>query len=59
MPRKSYEQIAEAAYTAFVNKALELDPMLRSLPWDQVEEDEKECWLEVVKQTSAELALAH
>ncbi|MDF3821686.1 hypothetical protein P3G55_17410 [Leptospira sp. 96542] len=56
---KSFEQIAQATYAAFVKKALQLDPTLKSLPWEEVDEKEKQCWLEAVKQTSAELALVH
>lgn len=55
---KSFEQIAQATYNAFVKKALDLEPTLTSLPWEKVDENEKQCWVEAVKHAAAELALA-
>jgi hypothetical protein len=58
---KTAEQIAKAAYEAYLKQAQRSDAeglAGHALSWDELDEGGRQCWLAVVKQVAAELALA-
>ena len=58
---KSYEQIAEAMYRAFVKQAAHSVSIDTSKfnAWDTQPPDVRECWIAAARQAAAELALVH
>lgn len=57
---KSYEQIAEAMYRAWVKERESREVVLgRYLAWSALSDDGKAAWIAAARQAAAELALVH
>lgn len=58
---KSYEQLAASAYAAFIKHSKRLCHLesVASLTWEELDEVNRQCWIEATKQVVAEAALVH
>lgn len=57
---KSFEQLANAAYSAYCKQAGGKTYDAKLLPtWAQLSEEHQSCWLAVAKQIVAEMAAVH
>lgn len=58
---KSYEQIAQAMYRAFVKAAAarSTPEMGEVVEWDQQSPAMRQCWIAAAKQAVAEMAVVH
>lgn len=57
---KSFEQIAQAMYAAFLKERQKRGSRgAHYLDWDALSEDQRASWIAAAKQAAAELALVH